>query len=83
MTISPNISALLNLLAALVAVVVGASAEWTTLFGSGPSATIIADATIVATVLTGINTFLHQRLGADSRCVGSSAALTWKSGCCL
>ena len=60
MTISPNISALLNLLAALVAAVVGASAEWTTLFGSGPSATIIADATIVATVLTGINTFLHS-----------------------
>ena len=48
MTVSPNISALVNLLAAIIALVVGAAAEWTTLFGASTSATIVADASIVA-----------------------------------
>jgi hypothetical protein len=59
MTISPNVSAILNLLAALVALVVGAAAEWTTLFGAGTSATIVADASIIAALLTAINSVLH------------------------
>lgn len=59
MTISPNISALLNLIAAIVSLVVGASAEWTALFGSGTAASIVAIAGLVGTVLTGINSLLH------------------------
>jgi hypothetical protein len=71
MTISPNISALINLLGAIVSVVVSGAAEWTTLFGSGPGATIVAVAGIISTVLTGINSFLH---GVSAPVAGKLAA---------
>jgi hypothetical protein len=64
MNVSPNISALLNLIVALVAMVTGASAEWTTLFGAGTAANILADAGIVGTVIAGINAFLHAQTPA-------------------
>ena len=45
MTISPNISALLNLIAGIAGVIVTCVGEFTTLFGAGPTAVIIGIAT--------------------------------------
>ena len=56
MTVSPNISALLNLIAGIAGVVVTYVGEFTTLFGSGPTAVIIGIATIVAGT---VNAVLH------------------------
>ena len=57
MTISPNISALLNVIAAVVGVLVNLSAEFTTVFGSGTTALIIGVATMIGAV---VNAVLHS-----------------------
>ena len=60
LTISPNISALINLLSAVAAALVASGAYLTTIFGAGPTASIVGTAGLVVSVVATINTFLHS-----------------------
>ena len=59
MTVSPNISALVNILFAIGGLLVASAAYWTTLFGAGPSASIVSVGGLIVAVTTAINGVLH------------------------
>jgi hypothetical protein len=60
MTVSPNISALINLLAGIGALIVASASQFTTLFGTGTSATIVGVGSLIVAVTTAINAVLHS-----------------------
>lgn len=60
MTVSPNISALINLLAAIGALLVASGAQFTTIFGVSTSASIVGVGSLVVAITTAINAVLHS-----------------------
>jgi hypothetical protein len=64
--ISPNTSALLNLLVAVLGALGSATAEWTTLFGQSSAQQIVAGIGITVTIISGVNAALHGVSSADA-----------------
>jgi hypothetical protein len=66
MTIDPKTSAILNLIAVLAGAIVASASQWTTLFGTGSSATIVEVASITVAIVGAINGSLHGVSSAKS-----------------
>jgi len=59
MTIDPKISAILNLVLAVLGGLAGATAAWTSLLGQGQAEQVIGIIGLAVTVLAAINAGLH------------------------
>mgnify|MGYP003345537742 CR=1 FL=1 len=66
MTIDPKISMWLNIIAAVLSAVVGATAQLTTLFGQGKAQAIVSLCALVLTVIGAINGALHGLSGPQA-----------------
>lgn len=59
MTIDPKVSAILNVIVAVLGVLGTLTAQLTTIFGSGTADTIVTVSSLTVTIISAINSALH------------------------